>query len=256
MKRAAVGKSSSGQQAGSQASNGTIRQRREDPLAYLPQKRVQEYPRQQVIYSADRPCDRLYMVTLGHVTVSGMAADGRQVITRIVGQGGLFGESALVEPANSGESAVALDQTGLMAWTRAEVESLIESNPRLGLALAQHLAQRCVDLNTRIENHVIYNTPERTALALIELANALGTPMVDGAVRIPHLTHATLAQYIGTSREIVTSQMTQLRKLRLLKYNHRFADVYVGALEELLRARGVIVLEPDGLSRATGQVTA
>jgi CRP/FNR family transcriptional regulator, cyclic AMP receptor protein len=230
----------------------TVRPSREDPLAYLPQKRVQEFKRQQAIYTVSEPCNRLYMVTTGRVLICGMSGEGRQAVTRIVGQGSLFGESALVEPADSHESALTLDQTGLMAWTRAEVESLTDSNPRLGLALTQYFARQCLNLNARIQNYVIYNTPERTALALIELANSLGTPTADGAMRLRHLTHVTLAQYVGTSREIVTCQMIQLRKLRLVKYNHKFADVYTAPLEDMLRARGVTVSREDGLPCTAG----
>jgi len=228
----------------------------EDPLAYLPRKRVQEYAKHQTIYSPDKPCDRLYLIDLGRVAVFGMTGDGRQAVTRIVGQGGIFGEPALVNPAEPNESAVALEPSGLMAWTRDEVEAQIENNPRLGLALAQHLVRQCLSLNCRIENHVVYKTPERTALALVELAKSLGTPREDGSLRIAHLTHQTLAQYIGTSREIVTSHMTRLRKLGMLKYNHRFADVYTGAMEEMLRQYGVVLPMGEGLSRPAGVATA
>ena len=75
-------------------------------------------------------------------------------------------------------------------------------------------------------------------------------------MRIAHLTHQTLAQHIGTSREIVTSQMTRLRKLGMLKYNHRFADVYTGAMEEMLRQYGVVLPMGEGLSRPAGVATA
>jgi CRP/FNR family transcriptional regulator len=226
----------------------------EDPLAYLPQKRVEEYARQQIIYSPGTPCNRLYLVTLGRVTVSGVTGEGRQAVTRIVGQGGLFGESALVVPGERQEMAVALDKTGLMAWTRDEVDAQIERDPRLGLALAQYLARQCVDLNVRLESMVIHKTPERVMLALIDLATSLGTPREDGAMRMPHLTHQTIAQYVGTSREIVTFQMTRLRKLKLLKYNRAFADVYAGALAEMLQAQGVAVSRTTGLTHAVGQL--
>ena len=228
----------------------------EDPLAYLPKKRIEEYARQQIIYSPGAPCTRLYLVTMGRVTVSGVTGEGRQAVTRIVGQGGLFGESALVVPGERREMAVALDKTSVMAWTREEVDGQIERDPRLGLALAQYLARQCVDLNVRLEGMVIHKTPERVMLALIDLANSLGTPKEDGAMRMPHLTHQTIAQYVGTSREIVTFQMTRLRKLKLLKYNRAFADVHTGAMAEMLRAQGINVPRADGLTHRAGQTIA
>jgi len=226
----------------------------DDPLAYLLQKRVEEYTRQQIIYSPGAPCNRLYLVSWGRVAVFGVKGEGRQAVTRIVGQGGLFGESALVLPGERQEMAVALDKTGLMSWTRDEVDAQIERDPRLGLALAQYLARQCVDLNIRLESHIIHKTPERVMLALIELAESLGTPREDGALRMPHLTHQTIAQYVGTSREIVTFQMTRLRRLKLLKYNRAFADVYTGAMVEMLRSQGISASasrSPQAASQAT-----
>ena len=237
---------------GKPGSSRPVRPACEDPLEYLPQKRVQEYAKRQTIYSPDMHCDRLYLVTMGRVLVSAVNGDGSQAVTRIVGKGGLFGESALVEPEERHESAVTLETTGLMAWTRAEVEAQIDRNPRLGVALAQYLARQCLNLTDRIENHIVHKTPERTALALIELAFSLGTPREDGAMRIDHLTHMTLARYIGTSREIVTSQMTRLRRLGMLKYNYRFADIYTKAIEEMLSAQGVVLPRPSAATQVAG----
>src|ERR1700674_3525500 len=122
MRSQAASKSSSVLRSSETGRPGAPRSACKHPLAFLPPKSVQEYARQQTIYSRDKPSDRLYAITLGRVAVSDMYADGRQAITRIVGQGGFFGESALVEPAEQHESAVALNPTGLMAWTRDEVE--------------------------------------------------------------------------------------------------------------------------------------
>ena len=227
----------------------------EDPLAYLPQRRVQEYARQQIVYSPGIPCDRLYLVSLGRVSLSGVNGEGRRAITRIVGQGGLFGLSPLVGQPEPQETAVALDKTGLMSWSAEEVDAQIERNPRLGLALAQYLARQCIDLNTRIESYVVYKTPERVALALLELANSIGTPREDGAVRMGHLTHQTIAEYVGTSREIVTFQMTRLRKMKLIKYNRVFADIFTGAIGEMLRSRGVTVPRPQGRAHAVSSLS-
>jgi CRP-like cAMP-binding protein len=57
----------------------------------------------------------------------------------------------------------------------------------------------------------------------------------DGAVRIPSLTHHTLAEYVGTSREVVTFQMNRLRRLGLIRYSRQFIDVYPERLREAVK---------------------
>ena len=63
--------------------------------------------------------------------------------------------------------------------------------------------------------------------------------MADGSFRISALTHHTIAEYVGTSREIVTFQMNRLRRMGLLRYSRRHIDIYSQAMVEALRQSGV-----------------
>jgi CRP/FNR family cyclic AMP-dependent transcriptional regulator len=212
----------------------------EDPLTYLPRKPVQEFARRRVIYDPNQPPDSLYVVILGRVKLTSISEDGTQTIARIVAAEGLFGEGSLVASRRS-ESAIALDNITVMSWPVAEVERHIEREPRLGLALSQYLIRQCVELQDRIQSMAIYKTPERVMVALIQLAGNLGTPMADGGVRIGALTHHTIAEYVGTSREIVTFQLNRLRRMGMLRYSRKYMDIYADVLKETLRQQGVVL---------------
>jgi CRP/FNR family transcriptional regulator len=215
----------------------------EDPLNYLPRKPIQEFPKRSLIYDAHQPCNGLYVVMLGRVKVVSAAQDGLVTVSRIVCDEGLFGESALIG-ADNGESAVTLDDTSIMHWSRGEIEQQIEREPRLGIALSQFLVRQCIELQDRIESMAVQKTPERVMLALLQLANTVGKPTGDGAVRIGSLTHQTLAEYVGTSREIVTFQLNRLRRLGLLRYSRQFIDIYTRAVEQTLHQQGIHYMEP------------
>jgi CRP-like cAMP-binding protein len=85
----------------------------------------------------------------------------------------------------------------------------------------------------------VYKTPERVMVSLIQLAHTLGTPTGDGASRIGSLTHQTMAEFVGTSREIVTFQLNRLRRLGMIRYSRKYMDIYTGAIAESLRQQGV-----------------
>jgi CRP/FNR family cyclic AMP-dependent transcriptional regulator len=210
----------------------------EDPLMYLPHKPVQTFVRGQSIYDSQRPASHLYLDIRGRVKIIHTAEDGCQIIARIVRAEGLFGESCLVSSQPAGE-AVALDNVTLMAWTPTEIEQQVEREPRLGLALTQYIVRMCIELLDRIESMAAYNTPQRVMLALAQLATELGTKMPDGTVRLQSLTHHTIAEYVGTSREIVTFEMNRLRRLGMLSYNRKHIDVYLDAIEDNLRQHGI-----------------
>ena len=213
----------------------------EDPLTYLPRKPVQEFAKERVIFSPQQPSDHLYVVILGRVKITSTAEDGCQTVARIVRTEGLFGESCLIGSRSRSESATALDNVSLMSWTRAEIEQYIEQEPALGLALSQYVVRLCLDLQDRIESMAVYKTPERVMLAFLQLAETLGTPMPDGSTRIASLTHHTIAEFVGTSREIVTFQMNRLRRMGMLRYSRRHIDVYERALSDALRQQGIAV---------------
>ena len=213
----------------------------EDALTYLPRKPLHEFPKDRVIYGPQQPSDNLYVVILGRVKIASTAEDGCQTVSRIVRSEGLFGESCLVGPLARPETATALDAVSLMSWTRAEIEGHIEREPRLGVALAQYLVRQCLELQDRIESMAVHKTPERVMLAFVQLAESLGTAMADGSLRMSALTHHTIAEYVGTSREIVTFQMNRLRRMGLLRYSRRHIDIYAQAMVEALRQSGVAI---------------
>src|SRR5215472_17663205 len=150
-----------------------------DPLTYLPRKSVQEFTRGRIIYSILQPADKLYLVVLGRVKVSTRAEDGYETTARIVCPEGLFGEAVLAG-GNPRESAIVLDTSTLMCWTREEIEQQIEREPRLGIVLAQYFLQQCIVLQDRIESLAAHKTPERVMIALLQLAHTLGDALPDG----------------------------------------------------------------------------
>lgn len=210
-----------------------------DPLAYLPRRPVQVFSRNRTIYGTGRSSQGLYVVIVGRVQISWNEGAGIPIIVTIVSTDGFFGESCLVGTNSEHETAVALDEVSLMAWTRREVEDCIDREPRLGLALSKYMMRKCFQLENRIESMTVLKTPERLLLALAQLATELGTRQPDGTVRIKGLTHHTLAGYVGTSREMVTSQMNHLRRCGLLQYTRKHIDIDAQGFQEELRERGV-----------------
>ena len=224
----------------------------EDPLTYLPRKPVQEFDKGRIIYSPQDTVDRLYLVVLGRVKVSSVPEGNHETVSRIICPEGIFGEAGLIG-TRTAETAFALDPVSLMSWTRTEIEQQIEREPRLGIALIQCLARLCMTQQNRIESMALHKTPERVMVALAHLAERLGTPAPDGAIRLGSLTHLTIAEYVGTSREIVTYQMNRLRKLGLIRYSRRHIDVWVEPLQEKLAQHGIRLMRDPGpgIRRAT-----
>jgi len=191
----------------------------EDPLAHLPRTNVVEYLKGQTIYGQHQPSGAVYLVISGKVKVARLAGDGRQVVVDIYRPDDLFGESALLDAPPRSDQAVAMEDTRLMSWSSAEIEAAIAKRPRLGMALLQILVQRTGDLARRVESLSVDNIARRLARSLLRFAERMGTQGQDGTVCMAPFTHELLAQYVGTSREIVTHYMSQFRREGLLRYS-------------------------------------
>lgn len=222
----------------------------EDPLAYLPRKPLQDFAKGTTIYAPPDSANYLYLVGLGRVKIVTDLPGGSQTLARIVSPEGLFGEACLLAGPNASESAVTLDKVALMSWSRNEIEHQIEREPRLGVALAQFLVSRCNQLEDRIESMALYKTPERVMLAFLQLAAEQGTVLPDGNTRIAPLTHLSIGEYVGTSREIVTFQMNLLRRNGMIKYSRQYIDIDTKAIEDGLRSRGIL---SQPVSQAAGR---
>ena len=203
-------------------------------LELLPQRSAQEFARGSVIYTPHQPCTHLYLLVAGRVKVSSTPGEG-ETACRLVFKGSLFGEPVLVRPSEHSETAVALSPASLISWTSGEIEKQVDLYPRLGVVLCQFMVRQCLELADRLQSLALYNTPERVMMALAELAHRTGVELPDGFTRVETLTHQTLSDYVGTSREVVTFHLNRLRSLGLIRYSRRHMDLAVDKLEAAIR---------------------
>jgi CRP/FNR family cyclic AMP-dependent transcriptional regulator len=221
----------------SNATRGVPSREVEDALIYLPRKSVTDYRRGQIIFMENQPSRELYLVVKGRVKVAIPLDTGEQTLIDVFSTDDFFAESALLGAAKHTERAIAMDNVSLMSWTTEDIDAQVEREPRLGLALLQMLVKRALDYEDRLQNFALDKTPERVVRAVLRFADRTGTRAEDGSLDVPPLTHQLISEYVGTSREIVTFHMNQLRQRGLLNYSRRGMRVFPQALREELGTR-------------------
>jgi CRP/FNR family transcriptional regulator len=216
---------------------------RHDALNYLPSTRIAEFARRSVIYEPTRPASRLYLLLSGRVKIYMTSNSGVQLLLRVALVEEFFGEGCMVPNYGLREGAVVMDTAQVMSWTPEEVEERIEQEPRLAVALCEYFARNTALVRNRITTISNCKTGPRVMTALVELSRSIGTTTPQGALRITGLTHQAIAEYVGTSREIVTSEMNRLRRMGYVSYSRLHTDIYTGALTEWMRQQGIAVPE-------------
>ena len=81
-----------------------------------------------------------YLVHEGRVEVRRLV-DGEERVLRTLAKGDLLGEVALFRDAPHSATAVALEETTLIAIPADRLEHMVTSNPRLAIALIRQLAR-------------------------------------------------------------------------------------------------------------------
>jgi CRP/FNR family cyclic AMP-dependent transcriptional regulator len=167
--------------------------------------RERSYPRNSVILFEDDPGDALYVVAQGQVKVVLIGEDGREVILSVMGEGEFFGEMALIDDEPRSAHVIAMEDSGLLVIRREDFQDLLKQAPGLGLVLLRELSRRLRRVDEKVGSLVLLDVNGRVAQLLLDLADEAGS---DHITR--HLTHHTIAQMIGSSRETVSRTMREL----------------------------------------------
>ena len=167
--------------------------------------RERAYPKNSVILFEDDPGDALYVVATGQVKVVLIGEDGREVILSVLGEGEFFGEMALIDDEPRSAHVIAMEDSTLVVLRREDFTNILMQVPAIALALLKELSRRLRRVDEKVGSLVLLDVNGRVAQLLLDLADE------EGGERITRrLTHHTIAQMIGSSRETVSRTMRDL----------------------------------------------
>jgi CRP/FNR family cyclic AMP-dependent transcriptional regulator len=165
--------------------------------------REKSYPKNSIILFEDDPGDALYVVASGQVKVVLIGDDGREVILSVLGAGEFFGEMALIDDEPRSAHVIAMEDSQLFVLRREDFEGILTQSPKIAVALLKELTRRLRRADEKVGALVLLDVTGRVARLLLELADEGG-----GGVRVgQRLTHHTIAQMVGSSRETVSRTM-------------------------------------------------
>ena len=193
--------------------------------------REREYPKNSVILFEDDPGDALYIVSAGQVKVVLIGEDGREVILSVLGDGDFFGEMALIDDEPRSAHVIAMRDSRLLVLRRDDFQQQIQQHPSVALKVLKVLVQRLRRADAKIGGLVLLDVNGRVARLLLDLSEESGGPRITR-----RLTHHTIAQMIGSSRETVSRAMRELTERGLID----------------ITRREITIRNKDGLAALTG----
>jgi CRP-like cAMP-binding protein len=169
--------------------------------------REKSYPRGSVILFEDDPGDALFIVREGRVKVVLVGEDGREVILGVLGVGDHFGELSLIDDQPRSAHVIAMEDALLLVLRRDDFRRRVEETPAVAWSLMQELSRRLRRADDKIGGLVLLDVPGRIARLLLDAGISAGSDTLDRP-----LTHQTIANMIGASRETVSRAMKEFQE--------------------------------------------
>jgi CRP/FNR family cyclic AMP-dependent transcriptional regulator len=170
--------------------------------------------RGRTMFRAGDASDTLFLLKRGRVQIVRETADGKRLVTAVLGPETFFGEMALVgQRFPRGATAEALDDALLCVMSRHDVERLILAHPQVGLRFLERVGARLAETQAMVEDFAFKPVAARLAGVLLRLAGA-----ETAAVEV---SHQELADMVATYRETVTVTLHDFRARGLVDLGRR-----------------------------------
>lgn len=198
--------------------------------------RFRQFEPKSIIYLPDDDADCVMLLASGRVKMYHVTADGRQSVLAFIDPGELFGELSVISTGGREEFAEAMETSSVIMIPGDEMRELIEEQATVSLEMTKLMGLRRRSIERRIKS-LLYRTPrERMTCLLLELAEKYAEPCADGVLLNIRLSHQEMSNVIGTTREMVTVMLGELRTCGMIEIKRR--RVIVKDLETLASSVG------------------
>ena len=178
--------------------------------------RVRKYEKGRIIFMEGEPGEAFFYIKSGLVKISKLSRDGREHILHVLNEGHVFAEVTLFSNTEYPATAEVLEDAEIGIIKNEDLEKVIKENPDLSLQMIKYLNKRLVEAHMKIRNLALYDTYERTAQALVKLAEDYGKKSSKGVNLDINISRQELANIVGTTRETVIRALTAFKKEHLI----------------------------------------
>ncbi|MGB0369598.1 MAG: Crp/Fnr family transcriptional regulator [Flavobacteriales bacterium] len=193
---------------------------------------IKSFPKSTFVYNPGEEADWVYFVIEGVVKTGTINEDGKEVIKNILYPGEMFGELGLSGMTERPDFAASLKSAIEVLRIPVKVlKDLINRNPEIGLRMIEKLGARITRSEKRLEQLVFDDARTRIIAFLREQADKNGLKFGDETLVRHGFTHQDMANITGTSRQLVTIVLNELKKENLINFDR--SSILIRDLDQL-----------------------
>lgn len=174
------------------------------------------YKKGQIIFHEESFPGGLFCVRSGAVKLYKVAANGREQIVRLAGEGNILGYRALIGGEPYAATAVVMEESTICHVPRDTFFQLVTTDAQLSARIMRLLSSELKLAESRIVDIAHKSVKERLAEILLLLAEKFGMKDDDVTIDI-RLTREELANMIGTATESVIRLLSELNKEHVIE---------------------------------------
>lgn len=187
----------------------------EDLGALLSIAGTRKVARGETIFVAGQAGRQLYAVSSGQVKAVATAADGREMVLRLIDPGEVFGELALLDGGDRTATMIATQPTELLVIDRRDFVDLLRRRPEIAIELLAVVAGRLRSTTEQVTDTNFLEVGPRLAKKILELAESYGVESPDGC--LVTISQEELGTLVAATRVSVNMQLKSWERAGLLR---------------------------------------
>ncbi len=182
---------------------------------------INAYSKHQVLYKPGQAANKVYFLLKGIVKIA-VHAEKKDIIKYVVREGNFFGESCLTGDAHRRDFAYAMDEFVQVFEMDANVVlTVMRNNFAFAQSLLHFLGERLRYTENQLENVVLKDSKSRIMEFLHQMGIEQGRRIGFETLVKHNMTHQDIADLTGTSRQMVTAVLNQLKRSNVLYFNRK-----------------------------------
>lgn len=180
-----------------------------------------------IIFREGTVGDGFYVIRAGRVMLYSFSPFGERKIFDMITAGDVIGEMAMIDGEPRSMTAEAITEVAVDFISKQHFEETVLAEKETILIFLRLVVKRLRRLDQHVEEIIFQGVPARVASAIVYLADRLGQRGRSGdqeSVRL-EITHAELADLVGTSREYASKFISQFQEDKLLKCSRGVLDI-------------------------------
>ncbi len=182
---------------------------------------INSFSKHQVLYKPGQPANKVFFLLKGVVKVA-VHAEKKDIIKYVVRAGNLFGESCLTGESQRRDFAYAMDdQVETLEIDSNTLLTVMKCNFAFAQSLLHFLGERLRYTETQLEKVVLKDSKSRIMEYLHQMGTEQGRQIGFETLVKHNMTHQDIADLTGTSRQMVTAVLNQLKRSNVLYFNRK-----------------------------------